>query len=132
MIKEKVFYVGEDGAKHTFQEEVSCKPTNFREEDIIHAAFMLAVGRFASEYDKRIADPGCEAELEDVDLDGWSIEGNLPLNFPKVTILKGYTDIIIKESPIKSFRPTERKSTYNWPINYYLTTENDEVKRKRL
>lgn len=129
MIRTKTFIVGEGGSTETFQEEVSCKPTHFREEDIIHAAFMLAIGRFAAEYDKRLAEPGCEADLEDVDLDGWSIDGNIPLDFPKVTILKGYTDMVTNF--VKRGNDLVAQG-YKGPVNYYMRINDGKIEKKRL
>lgn len=67
---------------------------NISFSDIIEASRINSIIKLIEENKKLEIDPSCLAEFEDVNLDGWSTEGNYPLAFTKVEYPHGILRIM--------------------------------------
>jgi hypothetical protein len=61
MTKERIFIVGDE--TRILQEEVSLRPYNLTDADIIHAATVMSIARFIWDYEARLQDPSFYADI---------------------------------------------------------------------
>jgi len=58
-----------------------CKPS-YTDNDFIYAGFMMAIGKFAIEYDMRLEDPSFYSDIEDMEIEKDEINTDYQI-FPK-------------------------------------------------